>query len=311
MPQLTGQKRRLFRDHLELRLRRARGEQFQQLSARILGRLHGDNFVPQCPWGARGDLSCDGYLRTPPTIFACYGRENGDGERQPGGIVAKVERDLAGARRQWPAMEAWVFVSNIVDGVPAPVTAALERLHAAGPVAISYFGFDSFEHRILELDSDVVEDLVDEIAVREDFINLQPVAVQQIVRNVATAFTLAYLETPNAPVPSDKLELNRIPACQARQIKLGALGRETVLTCVERSVDPSLGVRLSEAFRARYAELQAQALTPGDIMDTLHDFALAGLDDRGTTAHAAAWAVLAYLFDICDIFEDKPWQDVA
>jgi hypothetical protein len=279
--------------------------------ASILGTIHGDNFVPQCPWGDKGDLSCDGYLRDPQTVFACYGRENGEGDRRPGGIVGKVRSDFLGALAKWPGLKEWVFVSNIVDGMPAVVTQALEALQAEHGVRFGYFGLDGMKRRLLEMDEEVIEDLVDPIHTRGDFIHLQPVVVQEVIGNVAAEFNLSYLDVDPKPVPPHKLALNQIPGCHAAQIRSGRLGRETVAACVEGSADPVLGTRLSEAFRARYAELRFQDLSPGDIMDCLFDFALAG-QEAPTTAHrAAAWAVLSYLFDMCDIFEDKPWRSVA
>lgn len=311
MPTLTGEKRRHFRDHLELRLRRASGGALQALVSSLLARLHGDNFVPQCPWGAKGDLTCDGYLRDPQTIFACYGRENGVGGRRVGDIVDKVRSDYRGAAANWPAMKAWVFVSNIVDGVPAPVTQALEALQAGTGVKVGYFGFQRFEQHLLDLNAEVVEDLVGEIPVRNDFIRLQPEAVLQIVGSIAAAFSLNYLQEPTAPVPLDKLDRNRIPGCHAHAVRNGALSRETVEACLAQNADPSLEARVSEAFRARYAELRAQGFGPGEVMDHLHAFALAGQAGHTAASNAAAWAVLAYLFDMCSIFEDKPWDEAA
>jgi hypothetical protein len=111
-------------------------------------------------------------------------------------------------------------------------------------------------------------------------------------------------------VPFDKLEINRIPACHAGQIRIGLLGRDVVKACVSENFDPSLDARLSDTFRGKYIELRAQGFGPGDIVDKLYDFTLAGRGET-TEQQAAAWAVIAYLFEKCSIFEDKPREDVA
>ena len=304
MATLSGEKRRHFRNYLELRLRRSQGHAFQDLTAALMGRIHGDNFVPQCPWGDKGDLSCDGYLKAPPTIFACYGPENGGSSRRPSDLVSKAKSDYSGALAKWPAMKEWTFVSNYMGVVPAPVTNALEELSADGEVVVKYFGWQRFEHHLLEMDEEVVQDLIGEIPMTGDYIHLQPAAVRQVVNSVAAAFSLKYLGETTAPVPAHKLEINRIPACHAAAIKNGLLGRDVVESCVLEDADASLAGRLYVAFNEKYKELRAEGFDAGQIVDKLYDFALAGRLEF-TAQLAAAWAVIAYLFEKCSIFEDK------
>src|SRR5260221_10116938 len=304
MATLSGEKRRHFRNYLELRLRRSQGQAFQDLTAALMARIHGDNFVPQCPWGDKGDLSCDGYLKAPRTIFACYGPENGGASRRPSDIVSKAKDDYSGAVAKWSALKEWTFVSNYMGVVPAPVTHALEELSAGGTVIVKYFGWQRFEHHLLEMDEEVVQDLIGEIPITEDFMRLQPVVVQEVVNSVAAAFSLKYLGETTAPVPARKLEINKIPDCPAAAIKHGFLGRDVVQSCVLQNVDASLATRLYVAFHDKYKELRAGGFDAGQIVDKLYDFALAG-HPESTAQQTAAWAVIAYLFEKCSIFEDK------
>jgi hypothetical protein len=46
-------------------------------------------------------------------------------------------------------------------------------------------------------------------------------------------------------------------------------------------------------------------MTPGSIVDSLYEFAI-GRHTETADRMAAAWAVIAYLFERCTIFEDKP-----
>lgn len=309
MAKLSGEKRRHFRNYLELRLRRAKGSAFQDLAADVLARVHGDNFVPQCPWGAKGDLSCDGYLKDPETVFACYGPENGGDVSRAPDVVAKAKLDFEGAVAKWPSMKAWTFVSNILGVFPAPVTQALQELSLKTGVTVYYFGWQKFEHHLLDMEEEVVQDLVGDIHVPLDFIHLHPEAVKEAISAIATNFSLKYLADVTVPVPADKLALNRIPDCHARHIKNGLLGRDVVASCLQNHPDPSYEGQVSDAFRAKYIELKLQGFEPGDIVDKLYDFALAG--HTGATRSTAAWAVIAYLFERCTIFEDKPWEDAA
>jgi len=304
MTQLTGEKRRHFRSYLELRLRRLYGTGFQDFVGDVLVRIHGDNFVRQCPWGDKGDLSCDGYLRRPPTIFACYGAQNGS-IRRVANLESKVISDFEGAAAKWPDMQEWIFVSNISDAIPAPLTAALESLAARKRVKVGYFGFDRFERDLLALGEDEIIDLVGPMPVNQDYMRLQPEAVREAVNAVAAQFSLNYLTEETLPVPANKLGINKIPAVHAEAIKRGLLGRRIIEACVLDNADPSLETRLSDAFRTKYSALALQGLQPGEIVDALYDFATAGLTET-TEQMTAAWAVIAYLFEKCTIFEDKP-----
>jgi hypothetical protein len=304
MPQLSGEKRRQFRSYLELRLRRLYGDAFQDFVGDVLVRIHGSNFVRQCPWGNKGDLSCDGYLKDPATIFACYGARSGS-VRRFDAVEAKVVADFQGAREKWPQMRGWVFVSNLSDATPAPVVAALEQLASGGPIKVEYFGFDRFEAELLRLDEEDVADLIGPMPMHQDFLKLQPEAVQQAVGAIAAEFSLKYLAEATVPVPVDKLEINEIPAVHAEQIKRGLLGRRVVEACVLDNADASLEGRLSDAFRQKYVELALQGFTPGAIVDGLYDFATAGLTET-TEQMTAAWAVIAYFFEKCTIFRDRP-----
>jgi len=224
--------------------------------------------------------------------------------------VSKAKSDYLGAVEKWPALKEWTFVSNYMGVVPAPVTHALEGLSADGAVVVKYFGWQRFEHHLLEMDEEVVQDLIGEIPMTEDYIHLQPAVVQEVVNSVAAAFSLKYLGETTAPVPSRKLEINKIPECHAAAIKNGLLGRDVVQSCVLQNVDASLATRLYVAFHEKYKELRAEGFDAGQMVDKLYDFALAGRLES-TAQMTAAWAVIAYLFEKCSIFEDKVPGDAS
>ncbi len=56
-------------------------------------------------------------------------------------------------------------------------------------------------------------------------------------------------------------------------------------------------------FNARYKYLKAQNLTPASIMDGLYEF-VTGIGSVAPARQVAAQALLAHLFESCDIFEN-------
>ncbi len=114
-------KKRAFRNALDLKLRRCRGDMLQHFFAAVANKIWGDNFVPATAHYTQGDLKCDGLLKDPLTVFACYGPTNG-GDGQSGGataqVVVKVTEDFLGALKAWPEMKQWIFVNSYVTGIP-------------------------------------------------------------------------------------------------------------------------------------------------------------------------------------------------
>ncbi len=122
-PPIPSIKKRAFRNALDLKLRRCRGDMLQHFLAAVAIKLWEDNFVPATAHYTQGDLKCDGLLKDPRTIFACYGPTNG-GDGQTDGAtaqaIAKVAEDFLGALEAWPDIKQWIFVNSYVTGNPSP-----------------------------------------------------------------------------------------------------------------------------------------------------------------------------------------------
>ncbi|WGS21242.1 MULTISPECIES: hypothetical protein [unclassified Bradyrhizobium] len=124
-------KKRAFRNALDLKLRRCRGDMLQHFLAAVANKVWGENFIPATAHYTQGDLKCDGLLQDPLTVFACYGPTNG-GDGQSSGAtaqaLAKVTDDFLGAVKAWPDVKGWFFVNNYVTGIPPQITAKLVQI---------------------------------------------------------------------------------------------------------------------------------------------------------------------------------------
>jgi hypothetical protein len=62
---------------------------------------------------------------------------------------------------------------------------------------------------------------------------------------------------------------------------------------------------VAREFAERYKALKQEALAPGEILDALYE-QVTGMGAVTAVRQVAAQAILAYLFDACEIFEDHP-----
>src|SRR5206468_1020321 len=152
---ISSVKKRAFRNALELKLRRCRGDMLQHFFAAVADKSWGDNFVPATAHYTQGDLKCDGLLKDPRTIFACYGPTNGgDGQSDAATaqVVVKVPDDFQGALKAWPDLKQWIFVNSYVTGIPPQITNKLLKIADANPhLTINQMGMARFEELIFGL----------------------------------------------------------------------------------------------------------------------------------------------------------------
>ncbi|MCY4261298.1 MAG: hypothetical protein OXC91_13675, partial [Rhodobacteraceae bacterium] len=232
------------------------------------------------------------------TIFQCYSPESVSDQN----TIAKINADLAGTVEKWPDfINGWVFVHNDPRGVPPRVAAHLDTKRAEYP------------------------DLKIEIWLEPDLVRLFGMMTPDAKRlmfgiaptqKTAYSISLSDLEPvicalesrdpdPNdsvLPPPSaQKLEKNSLSDEASALLRFGRLKVRLVETYFSKNVRVELGEKIAEAFRNRYAELQALGLSGDQIFAYLQQFAgVSGEPKR----QAAAMAVVAYFFDRCDIFED-------
>lgn len=282
-----------------------KGTAFQDWFAELAGHAFGSDFEAVRPYGNQGDWKCDGRRLSTGTIFQCYAPESVSDQN----TIAKIDADLAGAVAKWPDfIKSWVFVHNDPRGVPPAVAAHLDVKRAEHPDLeieiwleadlVGLFGMMSPDAKRLMFGVAPTQGTVHSISLSD----LEPV--------------ISALES-REPDPSDdvppppsaqKLEKNSLSDEASALLRFGRLKVRLVETYFSKNVRVELGEKIAEAFRDRYAELQALELSGDQIFSYLQQFAgVAGEPKR----QAAAMAVVAYFFDRCDIFEDPDEEAVG
>jgi microcystin-dependent protein len=162
------------------------------------------------------------------------------------------------------------------------------------------------EGRVLMLSENHLFDLLGPAATAEDSRNLRMNEVRDLVDAVMTSIdTSTSVLGQIQPVPRDKLAFNQLPQHWFGLIAAASQNSPYVKQYFDRHPKPESGENLAKTFAERYAALKQEQLPAGQTMDRLYE-QITGMGSVSAQRQVAAQALLAYLFDACDIFEDHP-----
>ena len=304
---ISAEQRYWWRISLELKLRKSSGDAFQDFFSTMMVKVHGDDFVRVRAFGALGDKGCDGYRKSCGEVFACYGALNADSGKVAY-LIGKMGSDYAKAVQAIPSiMKEWHMVHNLVDGLPVEAIEKLEELRQADTQRkFGFIGIEGFEQRIFSLDPAKIEDLLGMVATSQDAQNLQPAKVRDLVAAIASAADQVQFDVDAiGPVPVEKLAFNQLPNHWLAFMQSGWQNAHLVDEYLDQHPEPLVGERIAQAFRVRYKYLKDQHLSPSAIMSALYEDVV-GIGRVSPARQVAAQALLAFLFESCDIFEDHP-----
>jgi hypothetical protein len=274
------------------------GTEFQRLFTRVMELRHPDDFVQVKPWGDQGDRKCDGFLSSDERLFQVYGPEDLKKAR----AEAKMQEDFDGALSHWPGrFRHWTFVHNSRGGVPPFVLAKLQALQALSPgVTCSQWGYAELRARLFALAQPEIALILGSAPSSADI---------QGVRYTDIAAILAFVSAGDAPPTADlrpvsveKLQSNQLSPEVVGFLRLGLQRAPHVARYFSTHHDPRYGDAIAASFRGRYDELTRLGYAGDELFWELERFA--GGRHAGSPREAsAALAVLAHLFEQCDIYE--------
>ncbi|MGW7312637.1 hypothetical protein [Streptomyces sp. NPDC054865] len=111
----------------------------------------------------------------------------------------------------------------------------------------------------------------------------------------------------NSLPPRDKISLNDLGPSSSKKIKMGLMQAplvEDYLQNMAIHIDPDFPPRLIAGFRGEYDRHRSTGVKGDGLFVLMEHFAAGGSADFDR--HAAGLAVLAHLFQVCDIFETTP-----
>ncbi|MBF0174684.1 MAG: hypothetical protein HQL83_14780 [Magnetococcales bacterium] len=290
--------RSIYGERFRLKFLTQKGTAFQDWFVQLAGHAFGPDFEEVRPYGAFGDLKCDGRRISTGSIFQCYAPET----MKEADLINKVDRDFKGACAHWAGkMQEWVFVHNDGRGLPPNAVQHMDALRKAhAPLRIVTWSEPELFDLTMKLDLSALQALFGyaaSIAIVDRLVMSDLVPIIESLQRREPNLT----DPPLTPPSLEKLKKNALSEESGLFLRIGRRKSMLVDTYFRKNLSHDLGERIAEAFRQRYAVLKALDLPPDTIFKHFQDFA--GFDGE-PKRQGAALAVIVYFFDSCDIFED-------
>jgi len=288
--------RRAFRElQFENAYLKKKGNEFQDWFATIMEKRFPGDFIRVRPWGRQGDRKNDGYVRSKRWLFQVYAPN----EISAAAALAKIDEDYNGALPHWKEhFDTWIFMHNSKQGLGPEVTAKLLELDQAGPPAVLPWGFEELRRVVFELGPEELASLFSPVPGRRDMVNLELNSLSPVLDQVAAMEPQS--EPDLRPPPADKIDRNMLSEHVEVLLKAG-MSRVDVVRKYFR-LQPEKRDAVAESFHLRYGKVRREGLNPDGIFAELQRHA-AGDGVPPPARQAAVLAVLAFLFEECDIFE--------
>jgi hypothetical protein len=223
--------------------------------------------------------------------------------------IRKLRDDLSGALPQAKEFfDVWVFTYNAEDGrIPIWLIKEIEDIQRDHPdVKLDLLGFEELRKIVFSLTSKELVSLLGPPVTQRAMMSLGLAELKPILAHLGQ-HAPPEDEEPR-PVSHEKLAYNALPHSVEVLLRAGMTKASLVEKYVARTANKELGMKVANAFRNEYCRLREQLIDGLEIFDGLRQFAL-GPYRAETGADVASLAVLAYLFEACDIFE-KPSEMV-
>lgn len=289
-----------YEHKFEIAFLKAKGDAFQTLFEDLMGKAHPADFIPCRPWGTVGDRKNDGYLKSERTLFQVYAPN----EMTAAEAIAKIDEDFAGALPHWQQyFDTWVFVHNAHDGLSPQIIAKLLELEQKNlQLKLTQWSLEELRRRLSRIPLDGLQSLFGFAPTDAAKRNLSFAELEMVLKHIAQSHP-ATGDQPR-PVPTGKIEANGLSQSVTTLLKAGMEKAELVERFFDGWHDPLCGDRLAGAFRSRYIDLrdQSRKLGPDEIFHELHTWA-GGAWASSPSQHVAVYAVLAFFFEQCEIFE--------
>ena len=284
----------------------ASGDAFENYATALLSRLHADYLNPS-PMGKHGDGGCDGLADNGSILYACYGQRATTGVDQK--TKEKLESDFARAMACWSDFSTWRFVTNALLGrLPTESVVTLRKQHAPGtqrPITIDIWQTEDLWWKVADrLTPKQLDEVIPGVPHAEN-VELADLADLILSLEDVDGDGPNHIE-PIRPVPSTKMDFNNLPDTTRAEFNTGRLLSARIDKWFSEQADPGLRDEKAKRFQFIYQDARQATTDVREIVRRVYG-ALGGQDfDLPTKRANAVYAVTAYFFDSCYIFEEPP-----
>ena len=280
----------------------SKGDGFQRLFEKLMSKVHPADFMACRPWGNVGDRKNDGYLPSARILFQSYAPN----ELSANEAIKKINEDFEGAKEHWEKyFDEWTFVHNAPDGRLGPhIIEELAKLGQKNPkITISHCGYEEMLAKFRQLSLQDLESWFGPSLTMEANVNLGYSDLIAVLTHIS--ITPVPKTSDVKDVSRGKIEANLLSQAVADFLKIGMQKSPLVAQFFNGWKTPTYGEQIAQAFKSQYIALRdgLPQLHPDEIFGRLEVWA-GGTDNHTPMHKAAVLAVMAYLFDKCEIFED-------
>jgi hypothetical protein len=173
----------------------------------------------------------------------------------------------------------------------------------AKPVAVLHWGFAEIKEEVFRLCDENLIGLLGYAPSNRGMNQLRYENIRAVLLNISKQEPLQNLEI--RPVPGNKIKYNMLSSNVEIMLNSGMRKANLVRELFQSHRDPRYGDIVAADFKEKYQEIRRSTIDPDEIFHELQTFA-AGDSRSNPGVECATLAVLAYLFEECEIFERPP-----
>lgn len=288
------------------RFAQSQGTAFESYVTEALQIVHGGEFINPLPKGQLGDYGCDGITSDGEIAYACFGYlPNRASEK---GLADKVTSDFTRAKTKWATFTSWRFISNVGMGpLAAQSIVSINREHKPGSdrvVKAASFDHSKFWNELLlPLDVKELDKLFPGVPHAQ---NIQLHDLVPLLDTLGHARLGENEDVPAGAVSPKKMDFNSLSQRVRLEFSNARVHMPSIHQWFAGHSDPTLRDVQGDKFREIYRGARQSGTNSNEVIERLY-VSLGGqnfrLDDRLANA---VYAVTAFFFDECDIFELPP-----
>lgn len=239
-------------------------------------------------------------------MYACYGsRAQRDAERR---LRLKMESDFNRALESWDSFREWRFVTNAPAG-PECGRFLIDIQQTYGPhaertIAARFWDGNQFWSEIVGTLAPAELNNLFPGAPGIENVELSDLVPLLDVLGVDSEFSEQ--ESSINPVPVAKMDYNRLPLANRLEFNAGRTMASRIDRWFAEQSTPDLRDHQGRNFRHIYEQHRLSTTEPSEIIERIYA-SIGGPNIRFDGRRAnAVYAITAYFFDSCHIFEEPP-----